>query len=94
MKRLIVKTLLITACISLSFLIADRCFSSSGVQRITGEELKELLNDPGTIIIDVRHDNDWEKSKQKIKGAVHEDPLDEEKSWAGRYPKDKNIVLY
>lgn len=67
---------------------------SDTVTMLTIENLKALLGDPDTIIIDVRHDGDWEESNLKIKGAVHEDPLEEEASWAGNYPKDKNIVLY
>lgn len=62
--------------------------------RITKEELNALLDDPNTVIIDVRQEGDWQQSARKIKGAVHEDPMNEEESWAGKYPKDKNIVLY
>lgn len=75
-------------CSSLDVLGTDR------VTMIAKEDLKALLDDPDTTIIDVRHDSDWEESSIKIKGAVHEDPLEEEASWAGNYPKDKNIVLY
>ncbi len=64
------------------------------VHRITKEELRLHLNDPGTIIIDVRVESSWRTSGEKIKGAVREDPLKDEKSWADKYPKDKNIVLY
>ena len=68
--------------------------SATEVRRITNEELKALLDDHNTIIIDVRQEEDWQQGDRKIKGAVHEDPMKEEDSWAGRYPKDKNIVLY
>jgi predicted sulfurtransferase len=86
-------------CLSLFSLGMQAC-SLKGMQlraeapRITKEELKALLDDPNTIIIDVRQEGDWQQSDRKIKGAVHEDPMNEEESWAGKYPKDKNIVLY
>lgn len=91
---------LILTCTCLSFFLVfggSSAFAgqnTSEVKRITGEKMKILLGDPDTIIIDVRHEYDWERSDQKIKGAVHENSLAEEASWAGKYPKDKNIILY
>jgi rhodanese-related sulfurtransferase len=67
---------------------------TSKVERITTEEAKDLLDDSDTILIDVRLDRNWQQSDQKIKGAVREDPMTEEASWAKKYPRDKNIVLY
>ncbi len=64
------------------------------VRIINKEDLKLLLNDPGTTIIDVRQEGAWRESDEKIKGAVREDPIKDEKSWAKKYPKDRNIVLY
>ncbi len=85
-----------TLCFSLlSLLIASFAIGESAdVRRITKEELKSLLNDPNTTIIDVRQQGDWQGSDLKIKGAVREDPMQEEASWAKKYSKDKNIVLY
>ncbi len=85
-------------CISL-LLVFGGCSSFAGqktakVKRITGEEMKIFLDDPDTIIIDVRLERDWEQSDQKIKGAIHENPMAEEASWAGTYPEDKHIILY
>jgi rhodanese-related sulfurtransferase len=68
--------------------------SSGSVQRVSKEHLSTLLDDPGTVIIDVRLGRDWRESDRKITGAVREDPTSEESSWAGKYQKDKNIVLY
>jgi hypothetical protein len=86
-------------CLSLFSLVMQACAlggmqSRAEVRRITKEELKALLDDPNTIIIDVRQEGDWQQSDRKIKGAVHEDPIKEEESWTRKYPKDKNIVLY
>lgn len=64
------------------------------VPRISKEELKSMLNDPEVIILDVRTPGDWNESKTKIQGAVREDPDKSAKSWAGKYSKDKTIVLY
>jgi rhodanese-related sulfurtransferase len=58
------------------------------------EELKSMLGNPEVIIIDVRAGGDWDKSKEKIKGAVREDPNKKAKSWAEKYSKDKTIVFY
>ena len=63
------------------------------VPRITKEELMEKLADPEVIILDVRPEQQWKSTKLKIVGAIHEDPIAIE-SWAGKYPKDKTIVLY
>ncbi len=63
------------------------------VSRMTKEELKETLEKPGVVIIDVRANADWMESRQKIKGAVREDPK-KVASWMGKYPKDKTFVFY
>lgn len=85
-----------TLCLSLVLILtgSDALGGTAEVRRITKEDLKLLLNDPDTTIIDVRQEGDWQESDRKIKGAVREDPMSEEESWAKKYPKDKNIVLY
>ncbi len=52
-----------------------------------------MLGKPDVIIIDVRTNYDWDKSKEKIKGAVREEGT-KFNSWMKKYPKDKTIVLY
>jgi rhodanese-related sulfurtransferase len=64
------------------------------VPRITKEELKSMLGQTEVIIIDVRTGGDWKKSKEKIQGAVREDPGKDVKSWADKYSKDKTLILY
>jgi rhodanese-related sulfurtransferase len=61
--------------------------------RLTKEELKGQLGKPDVVIIDVRAKGDWEGSKEKIQGAVREDP-GQVKQWASKYPKDKILVFY
>jgi rhodanese-related sulfurtransferase len=65
----------------------------AGTPTITHEELKAKLGDPDLIIVDVRRAGHWEASDRKIAGAVREDPKDVE-GWAGKYAKDKTLVLY
>ena len=65
-----------------------------GVPRMTKEEVKALLGNPDVVIIDVRSPDDWNRSKEKIAGAVREDPEKEIKSWAMRYSKDKTLIFY
>jgi rhodanese-related sulfurtransferase len=67
---------------------------SAQADRMSKEELKAMLGKPELVVIDVRQAGDLAKSNQKIKGAVREDPKQEVKSWADKYPKDKTIVLY
>lgn len=63
------------------------------VPRLTKEELRGLLGDPGVAIIDTRLGRDWASSDVKIPGAVREDP-GAVSSWAGKYAQDQTIVLY
>jgi len=62
--------------------------------RITKEELKALLGNPGVIILDVRVTDDWKRSDSKVKGAFREDPEQDSRMWASKYPKDKTLVFY
>jgi hypothetical protein len=64
------------------------------VPRMSKEELKSMLGNPDLVIIDVRLNSDWKKSKTKIQGASREDPGGDVKSWAEKYSKDKTLVLY
>jgi rhodanese-related sulfurtransferase len=61
--------------------------------RMEKEQLKAQLGNPDVAVLDVRALTDWVMAKEKIKGAVRENPRDVEE-WSGKYPKDKTIVLY
>jgi hypothetical protein len=61
--------------------------------RMTKEELKGLMGKPDIVLIDVRAQSDWDGSKEKIQGAVREDPK-KVKEWASKYPKDKTLIFY
>ncbi len=62
--------------------------------RLTKDELKGLMGNPDVIIIDVRTKAEWESSKEKIKGAVRDEPAKTVKDWADKYPKDKTFIFY
>lgn len=66
---------------------------ASDAPRMPKEELRAILGSPDIVIIDVRAQTDWLLTKQKIKGAVRENPREPEK-WIDTYSKDKTIVLY
>ena len=68
--------------------------SDTKVPRMTKEELKSLLGNPGVIVVDVRITEDWKRSDSKIKGAIREDPEEDFKTWVSKYPKNKTIVFY
>jgi predicted sulfurtransferase len=68
-------------------------FGAADVPLMSKEELKALLDDPQVIILDVRQGRDWTASEFKIPGAVSAPPGDFN-NWAGRYPKEKRIILY
>ncbi len=91
-RRWMVTGALIAACIVAGCL--RELTSDSGVPRMTKEELKGFLGKPDVVIVDVRQPEDWNKSQQKIVGAVREDPEKDIRTWATRYPKDKTLVFY
>ena len=60
---------------------------------MTKEQLLPLLGKPDVIIIDVSSNEGWDSRKEKIPGALREEPMKFE-SWMNKYPKDKTIILY
>lgn len=66
---------------------------ANDVPRISNDELKTKLGSPDVVLLDVRAKNDWERSDEKIAGAVRMDPQTVD-AWTGTLPKDKEIVLY
>jgi hypothetical protein len=66
---------------------------AADVQRMTKEQLKADLDNPGVTVLDVRAENDWTTSSIKIKGAHREEPKNVD-SWSTKYPKEKTLVLY
>ncbi len=68
-------------------------YGAEDAPRISTEQLKDILDSPDLVLLDVRTEKDWEKSDRKIVGAVRVDP-DDVSSWAGDYSKDQKIILY
>ena len=62
--------------------------------RMTKEELRPLLGNPGVVVVDVRVAAAWKKSERKIQGATYEDPESDITKWANKYPRDKTLVFY
>jgi 3-mercaptopyruvate sulfurtransferase SseA len=62
------------------------------VPRMTVEDLRERLQQPGLTVIDVRTGRDWTGSPVKIPGAVREEPgrID----WESKYDRGQTLVLY
>jgi len=61
--------------------------------RLTAEELRSQIDSPDVVVLDVRVGNEWTQSKEKIQGAVREEP-EKFKEWATKYPKEKTLVFY
>jgi rhodanese-related sulfurtransferase len=64
------------------------------VPRVTKEQLLSMMEKPDVVILDVRESGSWKESKQKIQGAVREDPEKDIQGWYDKYPKEKILVFY
>ncbi len=83
---------LITAFIFMLFGSLTSAFAAD-VATVDKDELLAMLGSEDLIVLDVRGGRDWSSSEFKIQGAIREEPDDAE-VWAGKYEKDKTIVLY
>ncbi len=65
---------------------------SASVNKMTKEELKDILGNETASILDVRTGRDWSSSEYKIKGAerIDNNILTQTK----KYPKNQTLVLY
>ena len=68
--------------------------ADSKVPRMTKEELRQIMERPDVVILDVRTGESWKRSDRMIKGAVRENPEKDVKLWANRYGRDKTLVFY
>lgn len=93
MKNVLGKMMFVTA---MSVIIGACSLASMATEEVplmTLDQLKSRLDNPNTVIIDVRAGSDWTSSDQKISGAVRGDPKEFSK-WSNIYPKKDTIVLY
>ena len=93
MKNVLGQMMFVTA---MSVIIGACSLASMATEEVplmTLDQLKSRLDNPNTVIIDVRAGSDWTSSDQKISGAVRGDPKEFSK-WSNIYPKKDTIVLY
>jgi len=64
------------------------------VPLVTKEQLFTMMAKPDVVILDVRESESWKESKQKIQGAVREDPEKDIQGWVDKYSKEKTLVFY
>ena len=91
MKKISFISLLFLVCLALSLHAQE--LSPDKVPRMTIQELKQQMDSPNLVIIDVRSSHDWEDSTTKIKGAVREE-ASKMGAWMAKYPQSKTIVFY
>jgi hypothetical protein len=65
----------------------------ANVSEISVQQLKNMLGQPDTVIIDVRTRRSWWRSEKKIPTAVREDP-DKVDRWAPQYTPDRTLIFY
>ncbi|MFO7803676.1 MAG: hypothetical protein R6V55_15440 [Desulfovermiculus sp.] len=61
--------------------------------RISADKLKAMLDEHDVVIIDLRIDEHWDQSDNKIAGAIRRDP-DRIDSWKGEIAKNRTVVTY
>ena len=93
MKSLMAATVALLLSLSAISVTAQEA-TGEDVPKMTKEELKAKLGNPDVIILDVRVEDQWQTSDQKIPGALHEDPAQDATAWLHKYSKDKTVVLY
>lgn len=84
---LVVLVPLLFACAAPEFVFAPR------VPRITAQELRARLGEPGIAIVDAREESQWEATDRIIPGAIR-GAAGDVGSWAGRLPKDQTVIVY
>jgi rhodanese-related sulfurtransferase len=89
------RSLLILIALIATVLLAMSAFAAGteSVPRMSTDELKSRLGEPGLVVLDSRSGRDWDSSTAKILGAVRGDPADLE-HWAGNYDRGSTLVVY
>jgi rhodanese-related sulfurtransferase len=75
------------------FAVSAFAAGAESVPRMSTDELKSRLGEPGLVVLDSRSGRDWDSSAAKILGAVRGDPANVE-HWAGNYDRGKTLVVY
>ena len=63
------------------------------VPEISVNQVRQMIGQPETVIIDVRRYRSWWRSRSKIVTAVREDPSQVDQ-WAQKYTKDMTLIFY
>ena len=63
------------------------------VPEISVNQVRRMIGQPETVIIDVRRYRSWWRSRSKIVTAVREDPSRVDQ-WAPKYTKDQTLIFY
>lgn len=76
-------------------LVISAAFARAGQEptAISSERLRAMMENPEVVILDVRQARYWKNSRNKIKGAVRQEPRQFD-AWISKYPHARNIVLY
>jgi rhodanese-related sulfurtransferase len=88
---------MMTAAVAATLILLVSCSAltraGDGVVMISTADLRRDLSDPGLKIVDARDPRSWERSTEKIPGAVREDP-GAVPMWLSKYDKADRIVVY
>lgn len=68
-------------------------WAAESVSLMDKDELKAILSDAPTYVLDVRTGRDWNASEFKIERAHRADP-GSYADWSSTYPKTATLVLY
>lgn len=90
LRPLAVATILLIQLVTVHWSCANLSLAD---QKMTKEELKELLNSDKVIVLDVRETKDWQSSDYKIENAVRIDPHSTNLANLP-FSKDITLVLY
>ena len=87
----------VAGCIIFLLIFSSTGFSAADndkdVPGISVHQVKQLLNNPDAIIIDVRKYRNWWRSDKKILSAVRENPS-KVVEWVQKYSTDKSLIFY
>lgn len=78
---------------ALLLLAATLAVGAETVPRLSTDELKARLGEPGLKVLDVRGSWDWNGSADKIPGAERVNPAQVDQ-WAGNLSRQETLVLY
>ena len=63
------------------------------IAKISVHRLRDLLDRPDTVVLDVRTYRNWWRSSKKIPTAVRVDPTRVDQ-WRGKYGRDHTLIFY